>query len=171
MNEDGLGEIVLVDGRRGIRFERHLNAAAEKVWGMLTDPKELAGWLAEAKVEPRIGGVYALKFPTGEARCRVRGFGSARLLELDWSSPDAPGSTLRVELQPVDDACRLVLLHLLLERGSLPDLAANWHLKLDYLRDHTLGVETPKQPWSGLRAQYRDAADVFRRQAGTRPTL
>jgi uncharacterized protein YndB with AHSA1/START domain len=163
MNEKDWGKPVLVDGHLGIRFERYLQMGAERVWRLLTEPRELGAWMAEAEVELRVGGAYVLHFPDGDARCRVSTMEPYRLLQLDWASPHTPGGALmRAELLPEHDACRLVLVFALFERGPLADLAVSWHIKLDYMRDYALGQERPIVPTNVFRAYYRPAFAKYR---------
>jgi uncharacterized protein YndB with AHSA1/START domain len=39
-----------------------------QIWRALTDPAELAGWLAPAEIDMRVGGSVVLKFDDGDER-------------------------------------------------------------------------------------------------------
>ena len=43
-----LGTLEQVAGKRVLRFERRLDHPVERVWAALTEPEQLAGWLAAA---------------------------------------------------------------------------------------------------------------------------
>ena len=49
-------------------FERWFEAPRERVWRALTDPDELAGWLAPAEIDMRVGGSVVLRFEDGDER-------------------------------------------------------------------------------------------------------
>lgn len=52
---------------RTMRFEREVDLPPVIVWDALIDPDLLGGWLADAVVEPRVGGRYDLawRHPAG----------------------------------------------------------------------------------------------------------
>jgi uncharacterized protein YndB with AHSA1/START domain len=51
-------------------FERRFEAPRERVWRALSDPGELAGWLAPAEIDLRVGGSVVLKLEDGDERGR-----------------------------------------------------------------------------------------------------
>ena len=55
-----------------LRFEQQYDLPREVVWDALVDADLVSGWLAEAEIDPRIGGRYDLR----------------------WSSPIATGTTI-----------------------------------------------------------------------------
>lgn len=47
---------------RAMRFEREVELPRVIVWDALVDPALIAGWLADAVVEPRVGGRFDLSW-------------------------------------------------------------------------------------------------------------
>jgi uncharacterized protein YndB with AHSA1/START domain len=131
--------------RRGdhqvIRFERRLEHPVERVWRALTEPDEIAGWLALAELDLREGGRVVLTWQntdtegnTAVARGTVTALEPPRRLELDT---DIHG-TLRWELAPAGDGTVLTFTAeaQLPEEYELEGLAG-WHIHLDHL-EHVL---------------------------------
>ena len=50
-----------------LRFERQLHHPVEKVWAALTDPAQLAQWLAPGEIELTLGGESISPSPTATA--------------------------------------------------------------------------------------------------------
>jgi uncharacterized protein YndB with AHSA1/START domain len=149
------------DGHAIIRFDRHLPAAIDEVWGVLTDPVRLAQWWGEVDLELRVGGRFDVTWfnltPEGERftmNATVTALEPPRLLE---TRGDVHG-VLRWELTPEGGGTRLVFTSTL----DLPDefrtrTLAGWHYHLAALR-HVLGggsvdlVELPE--WSAMHERY-----------------
>src|SRR5262249_48654273 len=121
--DDELGTIV--DGRT-VRFERLLPAPVARVWWFLVDHEGMAGWLADADLEPRAGGRVELRWEDGEIQ---RGEGTLwepeRALEYTWNVMGEE-SLVRFELTPEGDRTRLVLTHTRLAANRLAGYAAGW---------------------------------------------
>jgi uncharacterized protein YndB with AHSA1/START domain len=126
------------DDQHVIRFERRLAHAVERVWRALTEPDEIAGWLARAdELELVEGGRVVLTWQntdlegnTATARGTVSRLDPPRLLELDT---DIHG-VLRWELSPDGDGCALRFT----AQVELPpeyetEVPAGWHIHLDHL--------------------------------------
>ena len=65
-----LGKVVPLEGGRAmVEFERYLQHSPQRVWTALTDPAELARWIPEIRLEPKLGGRYALDFSGGNSDC------------------------------------------------------------------------------------------------------
>ncbi len=136
-------------GKQVIRFERRLAHPVEHVWRALTEPDELAAWLALAELELVEGGRVVLTWQntdtegnTAVARGTVSALDPPRLLELDT---DIHG-TLRWELEPDGDATALTFTAV----AELPEefeekVRAGWHIHLDHL-EHVLGGGTIDWP-------------------------
>ena len=45
-----------------LRFTRDYDLPVEIVWDALIDPDLVVGWLADATIEPRVGGVFDLEW-------------------------------------------------------------------------------------------------------------
>jgi uncharacterized protein YndB with AHSA1/START domain len=183
-----LGTFEEVDGKRVLRFERRLDHPVGRVWAALTEPEQLAGWLAAAdELELVEGGRVVLRWLNTanrdewerydvilpddfdpEAEDIVRGTVTAieapSVLELDT---DRFG-TLRWELRDEGSGCVLTF------TSGLPDefpeemaaqTLAGWHTHLDLLADALAGrpvVDWSKQSlseWAQLRDRYAKALD------------
>lgn len=152
--------------RQLIRFERQLRHPVERVWRALTEPGEIAAWLALAELELTEGGSVVLTWQntdsegnTAVARGTVSALDPPRLLELDT---DIHGR-LRWELEPAGDGTRLTFT----ADVQLPDdyeleVLAGWHIHLDHL-EHVLDGGTIDWPtwsrdhmpeWERIRAGY-----------------
>lgn len=127
-------------GRVEVRFERWFAHAPAKVWRALTEPAELRGWHFPAVVELDLTpGATVWFHATPEQRER---YGVApdpvagrvivadppRLLEYTWGT-----ETLRWELTPDGDGCRLVFVNTIDDDGAGPAIAAGWHAGLELL--------------------------------------
>jgi uncharacterized protein YndB with AHSA1/START domain len=135
--------------RRGgthlIRFERRLHHPIERVWRALTEPDEIAAWLALAELELTEGGRVVLTWQntdpegnTAVARGTVSALDPPRVLEFDT---DIHGR-LRWELEPDGDGTALTFT----AEAQLPEdweleVLAGWHIHLDHL-EHVLGGGT-----------------------------
>ena len=47
-----------------MHFERDFEFSPAIVWDALIDPDLVAGWLAEARIDPVLGGQYSLRWMT-----------------------------------------------------------------------------------------------------------
>jgi uncharacterized protein YndB with AHSA1/START domain len=120
------------DGRTRLRFERRLPHGVERVWLALTEPAELAGWLAEADLDLRPGGAVQLRWRNSDAVLHgtVAELDPLRALELDT---DLHGR-LRWELLREGDGCLLTLtVDIDAPADVLPLELAGWHMHLDHL--------------------------------------
>ena len=155
---------------RVIRFERRLRHPVERVWRALTDPDEIAAWLALAELDPTEGGAVVLTWQntdpegnTAVARGTVSALDPPRLLEFDT---DIHGR-LRWELEPDGDATLLTFT----AEVELPEeyeleVLAGWHIHLDHLEDVLDGgtIDWPNwardhmPAWERIRERY--AADT-----------
>jgi len=100
-------------GRCTARFTRRYDAPVEELWTALTDPDALARWLAP---------------PPGVTVGRTE---PRRVVELDWSPPGEPPSTVRIELHSEGDRTVLVLEHTRIDAA----------LGMRYMRDWTNALE------------------------------
>ncbi len=148
------------DGRTLLRFERQLRHPAERVWRALTDPSEISGWLAEAKLDPFEGGQVELRWLNTDedgrsavARGTVTRYDPPRLLGLDT---DIHGR-LQWELDPTPAGSRLVFT---CEHDLSPDwlakVLAGWHVHLDFLEEALDGhrVDWPNWPMERWQAHH-----------------
>jgi uncharacterized protein YndB with AHSA1/START domain len=130
------GTITAEGTARTLRFERLLPHPPDDVWAALTEPEQLAVWLAPAEVEPGAGGSLRLDFGEGGVgTCRVTVWDPPRSLAYDWHFTGESPTQVTWLLEPAGDgsATRLVLEHTLLEAGVAPGYGAGWHAHLDQL--------------------------------------
>ena len=141
------GTYETIDGTPAVRFERVYPHAVERVWRMITVPKEMAAWFpSTVEVDLREGGEMSFSFPEHEVEPMT-----GRVLELDpprvfaflWGE-----DVLRLELAPSGGGCRLTLTQELRSTDEAARNAAGWHVCLDRLG----GEETD---WEPLYEEYR----------------
>ena len=130
MSDDG---VVIISGK-GVtqRFERRLKHPPERVWAALTEPDQMARWLAEADVDLREGGAIELRWTNGPAVLHGR-----------FVTVDAPHvleyvgdihGRLRWELEPDGESGTLLTLTVTRDEGDmLAQTLAGWHSHLDVL--------------------------------------
>ena len=107
-----------------IRFERHLAYPVREVWDAITNPERLADWWlpfdADITVDLREGGAMVM---TGRGDNTPTFTSTILRLEppmlLEHTHP-APGSTMRWELESIDDGegCVLRLSHFIADVGA-----------------------------------------------------
>jgi uncharacterized protein YndB with AHSA1/START domain len=139
-----------------VRFERTFDAPVATVWRALTDPAELAGWLAEGTIELRVGGEVVLHFDDGEARGTVTELDPGAVLAYSWREGDDHASHVRFQLDPDGDGTRLTLVHTRLPASSTPGFGAGWHLHLELLDALTTAapVDWSWERFHELRKEY-----------------
>jgi uncharacterized protein YndB with AHSA1/START domain len=157
---DDLGRVIARDdGLFDIVLERRIRKPIEKVWAAITIPERIACWFAEVELEPRVGGRYKIAFEGGYAvDGAITAFDPPRLLVHTWPTErDRPASTVRYELAPDADGCRLTLTQAGLDKNSLGALPG-WHTFLEALPGAAEGVRT-QWTWDrekAIGALYKD---------------
>jgi uncharacterized protein YndB with AHSA1/START domain len=170
------GTVELIDGRHVLTFERHLAHPVERVWAALTEPDELAGWLAQAELELTEGGSlvlrwqnrvteedaerYGIELPEDDpgppvVRGTVTRLDPPRLIEWDT---DGHG-VLRWELREEGSGCVLRFTNMLPPEAEFPvaQSLAGWHMHLDLLEEALAGRAADWPNWPIERwAQQRD---------------
>ncbi len=146
-----------VDGYQ-LRFERHLLHPVEKVWAALTDPAQLAQWLAPGEIELALGGRVSLAFTDGNGVIdgRVTAIAPPRLLEFTWTDQDNDFGFVRWELIADDGNTHLVLTQTVPESArefGLPMLAG-WHSLLDRLAALLDDQPFARDHWQELHDDY-----------------
>ena len=142
---DGLGAV----SREGdaLTFERRYDVPVARVWAALTTPERVAGWLADAEIDLRIGGVFRLSFPdhnytmTGHIIELV----PQQVIAWTWPHTEHPDSVVRWELFSEGSGCRLRLTQTRLGSPHLTSVAAGWHTHLEALPGAIEGFRTPLQ--------------------------
>lgn len=133
-----LGAIV---DKNTIRLERILPGSADAVWKYFSDPDHLSEWLAQANIQPYIGGRVELNFDanqTVDGVARIRGlvsqFHPSNSIAYSWiDTQTALQSHVSFELADDDDDTKLVLTHTGLPEDKLAEFLAVWHARLDLL--------------------------------------
>jgi uncharacterized protein YndB with AHSA1/START domain len=138
--------------RRIIRFERRLDHPIERVWRAITEPDEMAKWLALAELDLVEGGTVVLTWQntddegnTAVARGTVSALDPPRLVEFDT---DIHGR-LRWELEPDGDGTALSFT----ADVELPpdyelEVLSGWHIHLDHLEEVLAGGAIDWPNWS-----------------------
>jgi uncharacterized protein YndB with AHSA1/START domain len=149
------------DGRTTLSFERRLRHPVERVWRVISEPEHIVGWLAEAEIEPAVGGKAVLRWLNTDdegdqaVACGIiTEYKPPHVLEIDT---DIHG-TLRWELEGDGSGCLLMFT----ATGVYEDLAkvlAGWHVHHDFLVDALEGhpVDWPHWPrhrWEVLHGHY-----------------
>lgn len=113
MSEEGFepGQIQRLDDCFQGRLERFFEHDQEAVWRMLTEPQELAQWLAPGVIEQRIGGVVHIDFEDSgiTIQSTVLEWDPPRRLQYSWSSGDEPVRPLHWELTADGNGTQLIL--------------------------------------------------------------
>jgi uncharacterized protein YndB with AHSA1/START domain len=151
---------------RFVRFERTLSAPPDRVWRALTEPSELAGWLADATVELRVGGAIALTFDDGRVTGTITELDPGRVLGYSWRER-AGEAHVRFVLKPVEGGgTALTLVHTHLAAASADGFAAGWHHHLELLEAAACGnpIAWSWDRFRELKERYveRDAATSAR---------
>jgi uncharacterized protein YndB with AHSA1/START domain len=149
-----------------LRFERHLRHPVEKVWAALTDPAQLAQWLAPGEFEPTLAGRVYLAFTDGAGVIdgQVTEIAPPRLLEFTWTDNGKDLGFVRWELNAEESGTRLVLTHNVPEAArefGLPALAG-WHSLLEKLATLLNGQPVSVVPdrWQELHDHYAEAGTM-----------
>ncbi len=127
--------------KNSIRFERTLPGSVEAVWKYFSDPGHLSEWLAQANVQPFVGGRVELNFADNQivdGVARIRGlvsqFETPSAIAYSWiDTQTALQSHIAFELSEDDSDTKLVLTHTGLPEDKLAEFLAVWHARLDQL--------------------------------------
>jgi uncharacterized protein YndB with AHSA1/START domain len=159
MTTDGVLETK--DGKKVLRFVRHLAHPIERVWAALTEPDELTAWFAAAEVDLD-GGRIVLRWhakggPTMD--CKITQLEPPTVLEFEGE----PHGSLRFELRPDGDGTLLTFTVTAdYPDADLASAFAGWHWHLDALATHLGGhrvewaEEPPSEDWEILRRRYQE---------------
>jgi uncharacterized protein YndB with AHSA1/START domain len=140
-------------------FERHLNAPPERVWRALTDPDELAGWLAPAEIDLRVGGRVVLRFEDNEHSGTITELREPEVLAYTWDEARTE-SLVRFKLEPDADGTRLTLRHTFEHEADFSGYGGGWHQHLELLAGHVAGEPTAWDwdRYRELKAEYAERA-------------
>jgi uncharacterized protein YndB with AHSA1/START domain len=143
-------------------FERRFDATRERVWQALTDPEELAGWLAPAEMDLQVGGSVVLKFDDGDERGTITELREPEVIAYTWNEGETD-SLVRFELEPEGDGTRLRLQHTFEGEIDLSSYGAGWHHHLEQLVARIAGAPIA---WDSNR--YRELKTEYERMAEQR---
>ena len=125
------GDLITIDGRPALRFERRLDHPVERVWRAVTEPAELENWfVAAAPWKPEAGEVFEAMGERGE----ITELEPPRVIAWTWG-----GELCRFELSPDGDGCVLVFVHAFDDRALGAQHAAGWEVYLNRLDAHLAG--------------------------------
>ncbi|HSJ17292.1 MAG TPA: SRPBCC family protein [Solirubrobacterales bacterium] len=163
-----LGTIEEVGDKRVLRYERRLDHPVERVWAALTEPDQLALWLAAVdELELVEGGRIALRWlnvpdsprnweehgvelgdadPAEPVTGMITELDPPRVIEYD---ADKMGR-MRWELRPEGDGCVLAFTNTIEppEGFSAMQTLAGWHIHLDHLVDALAGSPVEWSTWT-----------------------
>jgi uncharacterized protein YndB with AHSA1/START domain len=157
----GLGVVRPDAERRALLFERRVAAPPERVWSALTERDELARWLTDITIEPRLGGRVVIDWgEAGSNTGTVLAWEPPRVLAYSWIWAGVHDSVLRFDLRPDGDGTHLRLEHRALSPSVAGDHGSGWHAYLDALADVVEG--RPVGSWDerevALRPHYERRA-------------
>jgi uncharacterized protein YndB with AHSA1/START domain len=161
-----MGTLLREGGRTGLRYERRLRHAPEKVWRALTESEHIVRWLPcdmigerkqgstiELRMTPAVVEKFSIEDPDQPGEILV--WDPPRVFEWTWER-----DVLRFELQPTDDGTLLTLTNWIGDPDLDPvDPAAGFHICLDNLQglldtgETTPHVDADPKP---LEARYRE---------------
>jgi uncharacterized protein YndB with AHSA1/START domain len=143
-------------------FERRFEVPPERVWRALTDPEELAGWLAPATIDLRVGGLLVFKFEDGDERGTITELREPELIAYTWNEGETD-SLVRFELEPDGGGTRLMLRHTFEGEVDLSSYGGGWHHHLEQLIAQMAGT-----PISWDTNRYRELKSEYERRAQQR---
>jgi uncharacterized protein YndB with AHSA1/START domain len=149
-------------GAAEVMFERHFDVPRERVWKALTDPEQLAGWLAPAEIDLRVGGSVVLKFEDGDERGTITELREPEVIAYTWNE-GATDSLVRFELEPEADGTRLRLRHTFEGDVDLSSYGGGWHHHLEQLIAQVAGT-----PITWDLNRYRELKSEYERRAQQR---
>lgn len=141
-----------------LQFEQHYDLPPEIVWDALVDADLVSGWLAEADIEPRIGGRYDLEWRHFDNVRATTGEIVELLepLELIVDTDNFGVTTLRLtELRAGTRgrSTRLtVTVDALADLQFTPVIAATWRLSLEQLDELLHGHPVDWRRWKSERS-------------------
>ena len=141
-----------------LRFEQVYDLPPEIVWDALVDPDLVSGWLAEADIEPRIGGRFDLDWRHFDDVRATTGEIVELLapLELVVDTDNFGTTTLRLTELPTGSRGRstrlTVVVDALADLQFTPMIAATWRLSLDQLDELLHGHPVDWKRWKAERS-------------------
>ncbi len=159
----GYGSVgTLADGRKFVRFERHLAHSIASVWAAITEPAQLVKWFPGLQLELKEGGRFSIWFGGGcegpaHVTGTVRRFEPPHVLEC---------GSIRFELEEARDGCLLRFSDILMFEASRSDaditnsVLGGWHRFLDALEEALSGKavdhDQPEFDYASIEVTGRD---------------
>jgi len=153
-----MNEFGTIEGME-VLFERRLEASRGRVWRALTSPRELAGWLAPAEIDLRVGGSVVLKFEDGDERGTITELREPEVLAYTWNEGKTD-SVVRFELEADGDGTRLTLRHTFEGDVDFASYGGGWHHHLEQLMAQVAGNPIDWDP-----NRYRELKSEYERRA------
>jgi uncharacterized protein YndB with AHSA1/START domain len=175
-NESGgpriLGTLRTDDGRGVVRMEDRFDAAIDRVWSAITDPRRLSEWHAKVEGDLRPGGAFRIYVESDdwEGTGRVEACEAPRRLVVTTRESDeswrkgqgAPpfDSHLEATLVPEGDQTALVVEVRGLPLGPLPFFGVGWQIHFETLAAYLAGrpLDDTEPRWDVLIPPYQDLA-------------
>ena len=152
------GTLEDLGGRWRLRFTRELGHPQEKVWRAITQPEHLSAWFPQRiSGDWVVGGKLVFSSPEGlgpDFHGEVLACQPPSVLEFTWGT-----DTIRLELEPAGEGCRVTLLDTFGELGKAARDAAGWDECVDRLARHLDGTAPlpPGQRWAEVHPGYVEA--------------
>ena len=136
------GEMSRREGRVSAKLQRSTDHSAARVWAMLTNPANLANWLAPGTIEQWPGGAVKIEFGQSgsEIDSYVRAIKPERLLEYSWSAGNEPQRPIRWNLISEAEGTRVELTLLLPDDHRVAVSCAGWDAHLEMLMASLEGI-------------------------------
>jgi uncharacterized protein YndB with AHSA1/START domain len=142
-----------------LEFSRDYDLPVAIVWDALVDEDLVEGWLAAARIDPRVGGLYWLNWQSGASLSPTNGtiiaIEDRRLLEIETDNI----GTLRFSLESTPGGTRGsgTLLSLSIRVDTEPRLLASthayWQSNFDQLEDLLRGHPVDWATWQRDRGE------------------
>ncbi len=151
------------DGLYSVRFDRFIMVPVERVWAALTEPERLADWLAQARIDLRLGGDVELRWATQDyvETGFIVALKPPTLIAWAIPGPDGRHSVVRWDLKQEDPktmGTRLTLTHTMLPPEHLLGVSTGWHIHLHDLPEAAIRPEP--LPWTPERERERAEREV-----------
>lgn len=157
------GRLSRRDGRVIAKLKRSTDHDPADVWAMLTNPANLANWLAPGTIEQWPGGSVKIDFgQSGSAiDSYVRAIKPERLLEYSWSAGNEPQRPIRWDLLPESEGTTVELTLLLPDDHRVAISCAGWDAHLEMLMASLEGIHIhfPADRFREARAAFSAIAE------------
>lgn len=141
-----------------VRFVRTFSRPRSAVWAALTEPAQLAAWLDEGSVDPRVGGQFQIRFGDGTMNGLITELIENSVLGYSWHEGQYGQSHVRWELSDAPDGgTTLALTHTRLLTDSASGFAAGWHHHIERLAALLAGGQLDWDPhrFTDLHTTYK----------------